>query len=685
MRIFSFFRNKLIIPLLTCGAVACSTALTQQVTPSSRHSTEFRIAFMPDIHFHDIYAQFNDGSFQGLANSVSGKNATIRTLSAQLNSTRLFNENYFAFIAALDDVVKRGIKWVALPGDFSDDGQQVHMRGLAKILDHYHQQYGIEFFATPGNHDPVKPFEQPAGKVDYLGTNGQPQRIFSRGAEECVSYSGDWGLIETDSTLPTICSEEVKELGYQGIVDQLAPYGFYPKANYLYWESPYSDYTVETYDFDAALKQAKLTNREYTMCADPDPQSIKTLASHCVAIPDTSYLVEPINGLWLLAIDANVYLPKAEGFNTVQPTHPSNFTGSGNNGYNKMLSHKKHVINWISDVVRRAEQGGKKLIAFSHFPMTEFYDGQSAFIANYFGEDKFQLARTPQKQVSETLATLGLKIHVGGHMHINDTGLIRHAEGQFLFNIQAPSIAAYVPAYKILSVKNVSNIEVQTIVLNDVPRFNELFEHYRQEYQALKQQDLTQLWNKDILKSKTYKEFTQWHITELTRQRFLPKEWPQATRELLLSMTGQDLFILSQLPIQVQANVRTAAAIKSIISTIDWQQAEQRANTLCESAGFNLKDFAQWDGFALAVDFYRLRNAGQLAIEDIGLERLAQYHLLTKILAKQGTQATKNKKQNSMIAEQFGPIFYLLEQFQQGQPDDHFMLNMQDGTITELP
>ncbi len=85
-----------------------------------------QVAFMPDIHFHDVYADFKDGSFPGIPNPKAGDNATIRTMYAQLTSTRLFNENYFAFLAALDDAAKRGVKYIALPGDFSDDGQPVH-------------------------------------------------------------------------------------------------------------------------------------------------------------------------------------------------------------------------------------------------------------------------------------------------------------------------------------------------------------------------------------------------------------------------------------------------------------------------------------------------------------------------------------------------------------------------------
>jgi hypothetical protein len=46
------------------------------------------IAVMSDMHFHDVYATFEDGSFSGLPGK-DGKNATIRTMMAELTSTRL--------------------------------------------------------------------------------------------------------------------------------------------------------------------------------------------------------------------------------------------------------------------------------------------------------------------------------------------------------------------------------------------------------------------------------------------------------------------------------------------------------------------------------------------------------------------------------------------------------------------
>ncbi|MCP1338234.1 metallophosphoesterase [Idiomarina sp. M1R2S28] len=630
------------------------------------------VAFMPDIHFHDVYADFNDGSFKGLPNSQSHDHATIRTMQSQLHSTRLFNENYFALLAALDDAAKRGIKLIALPGDFSDDGQQVHLRGLQKILKHYQQKYDMSFFAAPGNHDPVRPFSRPAGKPDYLGVDGHPQRIFSKGAAECTGYEGKQAVIKTEHPLPTICTEEVQELGYNGVLSILGEHGFSPQPEYIYWETPFSDYSYEDYDLAKAKTSAELIARQYEICSNGSGGEFKAEnAGNCAEITDASYLVEPVEGLWLLGIDANVYIPKAEADSELLSAN--DFQGSGNAGYNRVLSHKKHLLGWIKNVVKQAEKQGKALIAFSHFPMSEFYDGQSDAIADLFGESTFQLARKPGESVSKFLAETGLKVHVGGHMHMNDTGVTRSGE-RFLVNIQAPSLAAYVPAYKVLSSEKPGSLAVDTIVIKEVPRFDELFEHYQQEYDQLLSSNAEKLWDKRVLTAKNYREFTDWHIRELTRQRFLPNDWPADLRDWVFSLNGEQLLSLSQLTEQRS-----------------WPEAKAAGESLARSKGFQMSDFSQWTGFEFAVDFYRIRNAGRLALKDISESRLRQYQLLAVSLSELATEVKapanvtqENDSKHSLaaaLAHRFGPVLDIFLALQEGEPDDNFTIDWQSGEL----
>lgn len=663
-----------------------------------------KIAFMPDIHFHDVYGDFQDGSFDGLYNSVTGKGATIRTMQSQMESTRLFNENYFAMIAALDDVVARGIKHVALPGDFSDDGQPVHMRGLVSIFDHYAEEYDLEFFAAPGNHDPTRPFTIPNGKRDYLGAGGKEQRIYSRGAGGCDGYDGDWTVIpDSDWDLPMICTEEVKEWGYKEIMEILAPHGFHPTPEHHYFETPYSSQGArDNYRYETAYIESAFENRFFEICHEGTGGDYKKEGyTSCSMVPDTTYLVEPIEGVWLMAIDANVYRPKAGSQDN--STNGNDFDGSSNAGYNMMLTHKEHVIEWIADTVQTAKEKDKVLISFSHFPMTDFYNGASEEIEDIFGEGNFQLRRVPEDDTSKALAQTGLGIHVGGHMHFNDTGRKQYhigGETYTLFNIQAPSLAGYIPAYKVLEIKGAGQVEVETVIIENVPRFNELFEHYAEEHAYLVESGKENLWNRAILDSRDYYQLTDWHIKELTRLRFLPNEWPEDMKNMLFNMTGKDMLILSQLETDITVcQLKAALDIPCVDSYSqddlnefmkDWGEAKAKANLLTQEHGLSLIEFAEWDGTELATDFYRLRNADELAFRDIKQSRLPQYKLLSHELSEMETEvrlpvgSEGDTPVGQVFKVRFGTLFYILDRFATGEASDHFLIDTEMGEIIDL-
>lgn len=310
----------------------------------------------------------------------------MRTMGSQLESTRIFNENYFAFIAALDDIAKRKIKYVALPGDYTDDGQLIHINGLARILKTYQKKYGIEFFITTGYHDPVGPFAQASGKTDFLGDNGKPQPIFS----ESGIYHPN-----SDDENPVVISADIGKLGYLGITNALKSYGFSPNKNNVFWATPFSNYTTSTYSYSKANQAARLNNRVYEVAPGFE-------------VPDVSYVVEPIKGLWLLALDGNVYIPENNGNGNIKDS--KNYE-EASTGYNNVLSHKAHLLKWVSQIATEAKKQGKTVITFSHYPMIDFNDDATPEIKELLGANKWQLNRVPKEEVAANFADAGLKIH----------------------------------------------------------------------------------------------------------------------------------------------------------------------------------------------------------------------------------------------------------------------------------
>ena len=646
------FFKKLLYAALILVAMSCAGQ-------EESNLKDLRITFLSDVHMHDVYGEFQDNDYKGVQNPKNGQFATIRTMEAQLHSTRLFNENYFAFLAALDDVVKRGIKYVVLPGDFSDDGQPFNVRCLKQILDRYSENYGIRFFATTGNHDPVKPYSIESGKRDFLGEGGKRQPI--------MSTDGMY-VSKEKYEHPVVVTQDIRKMGYQEIVTMLGEYGFFPQKEYLYWETPFTSYQVESYDFTLALKESGLEKRKYM------------IHPHDMQIPDVSYLVEPVRGLWLLAIDANVYIPRNKVSDKAED--PTNFNGTGV-GYNQVLSHKSHLIDWVTRVSRQAEELGKTLIVFSHYPMVEFNDDASDHIKNLLGERKMQLYRVPGEEVAQIFADAGVKVHFGGHMHINDTGIRKSKSGNTLVNVQVPSLAAYTPAFKLLTLKGNDVLEIETIVLDSVPRFNELFDLYKLEHAYLKDNRAKGIWNDDILSAKDYHAYTNWHLKELVRLRFLPGDWPKGFKDFLLDRTGKVLLILSHLDSNIAFDeIAEGPGDLSITKYAEsWQAAIRKAEVEINKTGGSLDSFGDWTGFDLIFDFYRLRSADKLAINDIGTGRTREYHLLIEsFLENQGKQDFGNDS----LKESFNELSLIMQHFLNGAPADHFRLDLKNGKMESL-
>ncbi len=49
-------------------------ALFYLPSTGNQRSAPTQIAFLPDIHFHDVYAEFNDGSFKGIWRKQQSRN-----------------------------------------------------------------------------------------------------------------------------------------------------------------------------------------------------------------------------------------------------------------------------------------------------------------------------------------------------------------------------------------------------------------------------------------------------------------------------------------------------------------------------------------------------------------------------------------------------------------------------------
>ena len=538
------------------------------------------VAFMADVHFQDVYGDLKNSSFKGVP-TANGMSATIRTMYAQLTSTRLFNENYFAFRAALDDSLAKGVKLVAFPGDFSDDGQPLNVNGFRAVLAEYEKK-GMRFFIAPGNHDPVAPYDDDEkGKDDFMAANGSTVKVYAKNYQGCLNAEAN-----------VVCTDQLMEQGYASLLRDLAPYGLMPNEKDVYWETPYSTYAQDKYSYAEAARQAQLGQRSYEICKEGEGGRFKQAGyTNCTSIADVSYLVEPVKGLWLLSVDANVFVP--DKLDPAKPNSPKGFTGAGNAGWNKMTTHKKSVMAWIESVSARAKAQGKQLVAFSHYPTMDFYANQTDAIKAAFKPGAFQTARVPEQATAEAVAATGLPLHIGGHMHFNGTNDYLSKSGKYLVNVQSPSLAVYGAAYKIVRFDTPRKVDVQTVALNNVPRFNELFPLYEMEWKYVegssKPEDAKRRWDKAILSSTSYGDFTSRYFGELSRLRFLDEYWACDMKDLVSQLNLQQMLTMAQLDTRVTYAQLAGLAAQGVAVPFKPLPARQPRGRQCRAVGRRLE------------------------------------------------------------------------------------------------
>lgn len=578
------------------------------------------IAFLSDIHLQDVYADLKSEEFSGVENPKNGKFATIRTMGSQLNSTRLFNENYFALLQALEELAQKKIKLVVLPGDYTDDGQPMNVLALKRILQEYSKNHGMRFFITTGNHDPVSPFGSTEGKTDFLGKNGEDQPLA--------------GSKEVFPNLNAAISDQINAWGYYEICRELAEFGFSPTQEDLFWTHPFENFDYETYDWNKAKRNSAVDKRTYT------------LPGTALQVPDASYLVEPVEGIWLLAIDGNVYSP---GTKSENPS-PDDWSGSSV-GFNLASKVKAHQLDWIKTIAQEAKKRNKTLISFSHYPLVDFHNGASESMKQLFGKDKFQLSRVPDLAVSEQYLKAGIRFHVAGHMHQNNTGIYKNAEGNTLINIQVPSLAAFPPAYKILEQKKPSQLYVQTELLKEVERMDEFFDLYRMEYSLLSVNAPNRLWNEKILSSEDYLEFNQTHLRELIRRRFIRSDWPEHLGKLVNGITLEEGQTWAKLEGKEGLEFLNLTLVKINSKTV---------NSLIPGV--------------LMEDFYLVKNGGDLGKSLIPSSRMMIYQEL--LAKKRNLDLAEKSLQNQFI--QFLDIFSSL---MNGEPSDDFVIDLVEMEI----
>lgn len=566
-----------------------------------------KIAIIADPHFHDA-------SFQppGAPEDFT----SVRTLADTAASTRVFNESGHALRAALDDAAARHIRLVVIVGDLLDDGQTFNRAAALAMLREYTRRYGMRFFATPGNHD-------------LFGLAGGHM------GKRFLNADGTHRLATSDRDAPRECSagrivtEAAFCAGYTDALPDMADLGYFRRETDILWESPFG------------ISDA-LETRTYAV------RSVDGLTE--ARMIDASYLVEPVEGLWILSLDANVYKP--------QDGAGGGFVDRSEAGWNAVLEDKPFLLSWTRDVAHRAKTLNKRLLVFSHYPVIGPLNTTLHDEIRLFGETTFA-RRMPTTAVAEAVGNAGIRVHFSGHWHVNDTAIFRN-EREFLINVAVPSLAAFPPAYKI-AVFERERLSIATIPLHDVPTFDAAFEAYAVE------SGRTGVDFGGILRARTYPEFLNHHLALLVCRRYLPREWREDFVSALSRLTVGDLARLAEADEDLPAPAVPAASDGSPRPVADTDGISSRRPG----------DVLSLPLIEMVVDWYRLRKGRHLALDHIPSERAAVYRAL---ISRYATQPWRSGTLQFHLAA----FMRMLGQYLAGPPSKDFTIDLRTGEIGDV-
>lgn len=563
----------------------------------SRTITEapHRVAVIADAHLHDINSDYD---FEGL--NLSGDQLTLRSWTDTRRSSRVFNESKAALIYTLQDIVNRGIKYVVLLGDYSDDGQIESIDRVKQLLHSYSQQFGLRFFAVNGNHDAV-------------ALHGKQQSTrFVLDTERTVLVTSDpkVAAFEPDSAVLT---HKMSCEGVASSVGKMSEYGLCNSQDFIHWETPFGlDDCVNSRQYSATSNDGETTHE----------------------LVDASYLVEPEDGLWLMMIDANVFEPRNGGVN---PAKKKAFIDSSEAGWNAVLRQRPHLLRWINDVTVRAKNTSKTLLVFSHYPIIDPFGGTADLAFDLFGNYDMH-RRRPDQAVANSLLDAGVNTHFAGHLHIHSVSQFAHNNLTLIDHV-VPSLVAYPPGYKIIDA-SAHKLDTTLVSIGNMELDTRLINHYAQE------QTLRGVADKATLVASNYGEFLYHRMRLRAIHHYLPKDWPDDITRAVADTSLADLLIL--LNATQDSNPHMAKLHKA-----KRRDSSLKKHPLPVDPSISEDDLAGCAMTTLIADWYCLRHAGSNAYQHITPANLALYRALCETF----------KEQNNSWPQKLDPSHYFFLNF----------------------
>lgn len=171
-----------------------------------------------------------------------------------------------------------------------------------------------------------------------------------------------------------------------------------------------------------------------------------------------SYVVEPVGGLWVLALDSCLWRKQKPGGN---PITDGEFTNE--------------TMQWIEDILIRSKREKKAVIAFMHHGIVEHYPHNEKFYGAYIVNNA--------EEVAGLFAAYGVRMVFTGHFHAQDITLHRQKDGkQFVFDIETGSFVTYPCPFRVVSISKGQQARIESRFIGSIASMRQGFRQYARRY-----------------------------------------------------------------------------------------------------------------------------------------------------------------------------------------------------------
>jgi 3',5'-cyclic AMP phosphodiesterase CpdA len=178
-----------------------------------------------------------------------------------------------------------------------------------------------------------------------------------------------------------------------------------------------------------------------------------------------SYIVEPVSGLWIFAMDACRYKE-----NTTSAVTGGKFSTA--------------TFNWILSKLAEAKSKNKMVIGMLHHGVVEHYTGEATLFPDYVVAD--------YKNVSNQLSANGMRYVFTGHYHAQDVTRNTFTGGNDIYDIETGSLVTYPSPVRIVKIAPNQNFDIYTNFIQTI-NYNtngKTFPQYAKDYLLAGMQDL---------------------------------------------------------------------------------------------------------------------------------------------------------------------------------------------------